>query len=329
VRVLVTGGHGFVGSHLVDVLLARGDRVRCLHRRARTPRALEGKDVEVVRADVRNAAGLEAAFEGVEEVHHLAALTRSSTRREMIETNTGGTVRLLRAAERAGFRGRFVLCSSLAAVGPSADGRPLTGDETPNPLTWYGESKMLAERAARAVRAFPVTIVRPPAVYGPGDRDFLPLFRAAARGWIPQLGTTPVTCSLVHAPDVAEGILAAARSSATAGGAFFVTHPDAVSVTALGAAVLSAVGRSAGRRLRLPRSTLLLLGRGGDIVAQLSGRPGVLNRDRLAEMSGPHWVCSAEPLAEATGWRARTPLEQGLARTAAWYREQGLLAPVR
>ena len=216
-RALVTGGHGFVGSHLVRALLDAGTEVRCAYRRDGRPQALEGLPVEVVRADVRDPVALAAAVEGVDEIHHLAGLTRSRTRAEMLGTNHLGTARILTAARETGFSGRFVLCSSLAAVGPSGDGVPRDVDAPPAPLTWYGESKVLAEAEVRAhAEHFETTIVRPPAVYGPGDEAFLGLFKAVRAGLGPVVGAAHWRYSLVHAADLASGWLAVAR------------HPDMV-----------------------------------------------------------------------------------------------------
>ncbi|MHC5009858.1 MAG: NAD-dependent epimerase/dehydratase family protein, partial [Planctomycetota bacterium] len=107
-RALVTGGHGFVGSHLVERLLADGTAVRCLLRRPGLPAALRDRPVELARGDVRGARAVSAAMEGVDEVFHLAALTRSRTRREMQRTNLGGTLCLLAAAAERRLPGRFV-----------------------------------------------------------------------------------------------------------------------------------------------------------------------------------------------------------------------------
>jgi nucleoside-diphosphate-sugar epimerase len=325
VRVLVTGGHGFVGSHLVSALLSRGDRVRCLVRRDGVPEALRGLDVEVVRGDLSDAARLRAALEGIEEVHHLAALTRSRTRREMLETNAQGTARILAAAADARLPGRFLLCSSLAATAPSPDGAPITEEHPPAPLTWYGESKAAAEALARRYAdRLAVTVVRPPAVYGPRDRDFLALFRTASRGFVPILQGSPQTLSLVYAEDLAEGILAVARASATVGRTYFLAHPEVLPAGRLLEEVHRVVG-GAGRRIVVPRGALRLLAAAGELLSQLTGAPPLLNRQRLREMGGAHWVCSPAAAERDAGWRARVGIAEGFERTHAWYRSRGWL----
>jgi nucleoside-diphosphate-sugar epimerase len=324
VFALVTGGHGFVGSHLVARLLERGDRVRCLYRRPGRPAALEGLDVEIVPGDVREAAALDAALDGVDEVHHLAALTRSRTRAEMLRTNAGGTLNLLAAARRARLAGRFVFCSSQAAAGPSPVDRPLVETDPARPITWYGESKRLGEVATLACRdRLEVTVIRPPAVYGPRDVDFLALFKAAARGFAPLLGTVPRRYSFVYAADLAEGMLRAARSPVAAGRTYFVSNDaEALTTEELVAHVGRAVGRR-GRTVRVPESALRLAAGVGEVVGQLTGRPPLVNRQRMIEASAPAYLCSAAALARDVGFRASTNVAEGTVLTARWYREHG------
>ena len=324
-RVLVTGGHGFIGTHLIRLLLAEGAAVRCLYRRAGRPDALAGLDVEVVRGDVRGRDGLREAVRGVDEIYHLAGLTSALTARAMHQTNATGALHLLDAAEEAGLPGRFVLCSSLASVGPSRPGRPHEEGAVGEPLTWYGSSKRAAELLTleRADR-LPVTIVRPPGVYGPRDTEFLTLFQSAARGLALMPGRPTKCYSLIHAADLAAALCAAARSESTRGGIYFAAHPEVVTLEDLVRAAEDAVGRRT-RRLALPESFLHLFGRVGDLLSQWTGRSSVLGAQRMLEVATGDWVCSSEALARDTGWRARIGIAEGFSQTVAWYREQGLV----
>ncbi len=323
-RVLLTGGHGFVGSHLVRLLVESGDHVRCLSRRPEPPARLQGLPVEIVPGDLGSARGFGPALEGVEEVWHLGALTRARTRSEMLRVNTRGTLALAEAARRAGVR-RFVFCSSLAAVGPSEDGRPLTEEAPLRPRTVYGLSKRLAEEGLFGSQAgLEVVVLRPPAVYGPYDRDLLALFRGAARGVLPVVGGAGRRLSLIYAPDLAEGLLRAGRAPASAGRCWFVTRDPVLTQQALVEGLAAALGRGV-LRLSLPTSAARLLGSLTSLGAQLTGGTPLLTRERVREIGEGHWVCSGEGLAQALGWRARTPLEAGLAATAAWYRQHGWL----
>lgn len=324
VKALVTGAHGFVGSHLVERLMAGGTALRCLARQG-VPERLRGLDVEVAAGDLETGRGLAEAVRGVDEVWHLGALTRSRTRRQMLRVNAAATLALARHAAAAGVQ-RFVFCSSLAAVGPSPDGQPLDEQQPLRPVTTYGRSKQQAEQGLRGLAGdLPWVVVRPPAVYGPRDRDFLALFQAVSRGLLPVLGSPRRRLSLVHVEDLAEGLLAVGRSPAALAGAWFVTADPPVTQAGLAQALAGAVGRTP-RQLSLPASAARLLGACAEALGQLAPRPLLLSRERVAEVGEGHWVCSGEATARAVGWRARLSLPEGLAATARWYRQQGLLA---
>ena len=323
-RVLVTGGHGFVGSHLVRRLLASGSTVRCLVRAGGLPESLRGLPVQVVQGDLTRAETLGPALIGIEEVFHLAARLTAASRREMFETNATGTRRLLEATSAAGTVERFVYCSTLAVCGASGLGAATTEEAPHAPVTWYGASKALAERIVSTFgsRGLPVTIVRPPIVYGPRDRGLLSVFQSVARGWKPLLGRQPKRYSWIYAEDLAEALVVLGRSPATAGKTYLATHPEIVEMETFLDLVASALARSA-RPIRVPDALLGLVAGAADLVAQVTGRPGMLTRDKMAELVPRGWVCSSEAATRDAGWTARTTLASGVPPTVAWYRENG------
>jgi nucleoside-diphosphate-sugar epimerase len=325
VKVLVTGGHGFVGSHLVERLVAGGDEVRCLSRRTGVPERLAGLPVEVVAGDLESGSGLAAAVRGVDEVWHLGALTRSRTRRQMLRVNHEATLALARHAADAGLTGRFVFCSSLAAVGPAVGGQPHEEAAALRPVTTYGQSKRLAEVGLGGLAgSLPWVVVRPPGVYGPRDKDFLGLFQAVARGIAPLLGEPGRRLSLIHVEDLAAGMLAVGRAPGALHRPWFITSDPPVSQSMLVDALAQAVGRRP-RRLSLPTSAARLLGSVSGLAGQLSSGPPLLTRERIAELGEGHWICSGEGAWRVAGWKAGIELGEGLRRTAAWYRAEGLL----
>ena len=188
--VLVTGATGFIGSHLVERLVELGARVRCLVRHSSSLRYLPHEGIELVYGELATGEGLEAAVEGAGVVLHVAGVTKAFSESAHYAGNLRGTENLLRACERqsASVR-RFVHVSSLAAVGPSPDSSPLGEDAEPHPLTWYGRSKLAAEKAVRASSlSWRAVIVRPPLVYGPRDTDVFEVFRTVARGRLLRVG---------------------------------------------------------------------------------------------------------------------------------------------
>lgn len=320
-KALVTGGTGFVGSHLIETLQQHGHTVRAIVRSATRAEALGLRGVEWVPGDLGDEMALRRAVEGVDVVYHVAGLIAARSEVDYFEVNCEGTRRLLEAAAPTG--ARFVLVSSLAAGGPTVAGRPLTGDEPPRPVTRYGRSKLAGEEVVKA-GPLPWTIVRPPAVYGPRDREFFRLFKAASLGVAPIFGAGDQEMSLVFGPDLAEAIAAAGTSAAAVGRSYYAAHP----VVTTHADFVRSIARVMGRRVRMIRIPFLV-GRGAlhisGAVAHLMNRPTVLNADKANEIFQPAWTCDPARLEQDTGWRAAHDLEAGIARTLEWSRRAGWL----
>jgi nucleoside-diphosphate-sugar epimerase len=297
-RVLVTGGHGFLGSHLVDLLLARGFAVRCLLRRGRSEALLGGRPVEVVRGDLRSDEGLADAVRDMDLVFHVAGLVAARTPADFHAVNAAGTGRLAAAVlGHSPTCRRFVLVSSQAAAGPSLDGRPVTEDLPPNPLSHYGRSKLEAELRLAAL-PIPWTVIRPPAIYGPRDLALLPFFAMAARGLAPGLEGPGRRFNLLHARDVARGILLAVEAEGARGRVYFLSDGEGYGYPDVACAMGSAFGRRT-RRVPVP--------------------------DKASELKARLWICSAGRAEHDLGWQPLVPLDEGIRETADWYVQEGLL----
>jgi nucleoside-diphosphate-sugar epimerase len=310
-----------VGSHLVEALADRGDAIAALVRSPARAGALRTLGCRLVEGAIEDEAARLALVDGADVVFHVAGLVAARSEAEFRRVNRDGAAALAAAARAGG--GRLVLVSSLAVTGPSTPGHPVDETSGPGPLTAYGRSKRAGEEAVRAA-GVAFTIVRPPPVYGPRDRAFLALFRAASRGVVPLLGRGVQELTLVHAGDLARALVAAATSPATLGRTYHAGH--AVPVTQRELA--EATGRAVGRRVRcatlpgpLVRGVLGLAG----VAARARGRAPFLDGDKANELLAPGWTCSSEALRRDAGWAAEVPLEQGLAGTARAYRQAGWL----
>lgn len=321
-RAALTGGTGFLGSHLAELLRGRGDEVVCLVRSRERGRRLEALGCRLVPGDLEDAAALSRLVSGAEVVFHLAGLVAARSERELLRVNRDGAGRVARAAREARVR-RLVHISSLSVTGPSAPGR--TPDETsgPGPVSAYGRSKRAGEEAVTAVGG-PVTLIRPPPVYGPRDRELLRVFRLARLGFVPLLGSGRQQLSLIHARDLARALVAASGSATAEGRTYHAAHPDVVTQAELVAAIAGAVGRRPHTLVLPPAVVRGALGLTG-AVARLAGRSTLLTRDKARELLAPAWTCSSTALRRDTGWEARVGLEAGLAETARAYREDGWL----
>lgn len=310
---IVTGATGFVGSHLVDLLLERGWRVSAALRRTSPTRWLDGKPVERLVTDFTRPFRLPPC----DVVFHAAGVIRAFTEREYLEGNRDAALRTFEASDA----GRFVLVSTLAVQGPLPD-----CDETAPcvPVSLYGRSKWEGEHAVWERRGrMPVTVVRPPVVYGPRDLGLLELFKAVAQGIRPVIGG-PKRVSLVHARDLAEGILRAAERPEGANEVFYVSHAEAQGMDAVLRRVERLLGVNA-VELRIPDRVVRGLGALAEFGARLLGKPVMFCRDKAIEMTQPHWVCSPAKAERLLGWKAAVGLEQGLEETLAWYRREGFL----
>jgi nucleoside-diphosphate-sugar epimerase len=321
-KALVTGATGFVGSHLVEALRRRGDEVTVLARSARKAEALQPLGVRVVSGDLRDTAALARAAEGQDEVYHVAGVVAARNEAEFLAANRDGTANVVAAATGAG-RPRLVLVSSMAAGGPSPRDHPLRGDEPPAPVTAYGRSKLAAEQVVRA-SSLPWTIIRPPTVYGPRDHEVLKVFQLVRFGIAPVFGDGTQQLSAVHGADLADALIAAARSGATTGRTYYACHAEVVS----SAELVRYVGEAMGRRpvvIPVPALVGRALLRVTETSARIAGQATILTADKANEFFQPAWTGDPTPLTRDSGWSAARDLRTGLAETYRWYRSAGWL----
>lgn len=323
--VLVTGGTGFIGSHLLERLVALRAHVRCLARKSSSRRYLPGSGVELVYGDLLTGAGLREAATGARIVFHLAGVTKARSIDDYYQGNVQATTNLLRACEEARV-GRFVHVSSLAAAGPSPEGAPLTEDAVPHPVSHYGESKLEAEQTVRAsCLSGEAVIVRPPVVFGPRDTDVYQVLRWAAKGALLQIGAADSHFSSVYVKDLVEGLIAAAVHSDTGGRTYFISNAELVSWRGF-AAIAAELARRRLRVVKVPLAAAYLIAWFAELWGRAAGKPGIVSRDKIAEASHRYWTCTPERARREIGFSAATPLREAVTLTLAWYKEAGWLS---
>jgi nucleoside-diphosphate-sugar epimerase len=322
VRAVVTGGTGFVGSHLVDALLERGDTVTAVVRDVSRAGRLAEQGAQVVPAELDDAGALARSVDGADLVFHVAGVIKAIDQREYFRVNAEGTGRLLDACRQAekGPR-RFVLVSSQAAGGPGWRERPRTEDDEPRPVSPYGRSKLEAERIALAASGdVEVAIVRPCVVYGPRDRAVLPLFKAMRWGLAPRLPNNPPV-SLIHVRDLTDCLIRAADAPAAAGRAYFACGP-AAGIDQLVGMIAAGLGKRP-VSVPVPSVALVAAGIGADVLSRLTRRPRPFGRQKALEMLHTSWWCSGDRAERELGFRARIAHADGLAETTRWYQARG------
>jgi nucleoside-diphosphate-sugar epimerase len=316
--VSVTGATGFLGWQIATELLARGWSVRAVVRPGKA-RALPER-VEIRDAALESEA-LKRAFDGSDVIVHAAGLTRARSDRAFRIVNVEGTRAVVAAANQVG--ARLIHMSSLAAIGPGTADRPAHEDDRPQPLTAYGKSKLASEAVVRSGARVPWTIVRPAAVYGPRDQQFLPLVRLAARGIFPLLSSSATAFTLVYVDDVARATAMAAEEARAAGEAMFIGHRDPQTAYAILRQLAQAVQRPF-RPRRIPPLLLRAAALSGEAAWRLGRRP-VLDLARFAELRADGFVCSVERARALIGFTAETSLAEGFDRTVRYYRSRGLV----
>ena len=325
----VTGGTGFVGSHLVEALLARGyNEVRCLVRDRQ--KWLGPLDITPVRGDLTDVEALWEGLQGVDEVYHVAGITRAEDWDAFYQANVRGTLNLLGAVKQvAPDVNRVLVTSSLAAVGRGADGIA-TEDAPLQPVSRYGRSKAEMEEALHSTHQMPtaywddlpITVVRPPAVYGPRDRDILTFFQAVQSHVCPVVGGgSDPAVSLVHVRDLVAGMIQCATHPDALRDVFFLGSPEPHAWNEVKNASTAALDTWA---VTVPVPSFLVgaVGAASELWGKLSGSYPALNREKAREIRHAATMCSSEKAMHTVGYEPSVALDDGIAETIAWYKEQ-------
>lgn len=326
-NVLLTGANGFVGSHILDRLRAAHVPVVLLLRDSSDTRFIASHldAVEVVRGSVAALEALASVMSRITHVVHCAGATKSLREEGLFDVNREGTANLIRLVNRhAEHIERVVHISSLAAGRPGTADDPAHEDDLPAPVSVYGQSKRAAEEVVLHHCQVDHMILRPAAVYGPRDREFFPLFAAAARGWAPVFGGGRQELSLVFAPDLAEAVWAALTRPYSGGWIVNVASSEIVTTREFAVGLARAFGHR-GRIVSLPWAALRLVCGVQSCWARLVRRPTVLAHGKYRELSSPGWVAETTRLRSLLGDPCSTALAEGFERTREWYRNAGWL----
>jgi nucleoside-diphosphate-sugar epimerase len=328
-KAFVTGGTGFVGSHLVDALLERDVEVTCLVRTpAKLMRLFPSNPPHLVQGDLDNERAILNGLDGADVVYHVAGATAARDRDEFFTINAEGTRRVAEATGHAAPNARFIYVSSLAAAGPTSLGQPLTESVRPRPVSAYGASKLAGEDAVKRT-SLRWTVVRPPAVYGPRDTQFARVFKLARWGFMPLVGGARQELSLVYVADLVSALVALAAKD-VAQRTYFACHREVLTGAQVALTIHDAVQKALAPTKRSRRTPLVVslprwLSRAAframGTAAGIAGRATILSSDKVNELLAEAWTCSPEALERDAGWTAQTPLSHGAFETAVWYRE--------
>lgn len=301
--IALTGATGFIGSQIARKLVTAGWKIKALTRTTSDRSPLAGFDVQWVEGALEDADSLLHLVRGVEAVVHCAGAVRGATQDHFNRVNVDGVARLAHAAGKQHPLPRFLLISSLAAREPD--------------LSFYASSKRQGEAVVAAQAGqMQWAAFRPPAVYGPGDKEMLPLLRWMARGFAFVLGSGINRFSLLYVEDLAEAVLKCLHA-AHLPKAVFELHdgrPDGY----LWQDVIDTVGHLTAKHVRcvpVPLSVLKTVAEFNQRTARVLGYAPMLTPGKLRELRHPDWVCDNTAITRQTGWTPRISLEEGLRRT--------------
>ncbi len=318
-KAFITGGTGFIGSHLVDSLIEHEDysEIRCLVRSS--DKWLKSKDFLRIEGDLHNLSALTKAVRNVDVVFHLAGVVKAQTYQEFERANVEATENLVRIAQKEGVK-KIVILSSLAAAGPSQNG-PVTESDRMLPVSMYGRSKKRMEETIHAIadKDTSVTILRPPAVYGPREDQIFTFFKMVSNHICPIIGDgqTP-KISMVYVGDVIQGILKAADQREPGVRTYFISGEHIHTWEEIRKITTTVLGKKAIPVYVKPRhvkkiATLI------EKTASFFGSYPVLNQDKANELV-LEWTCSIEKAQKELNYKPEYSLAEGISRTIRWYK---------
>jgi len=314
-KIFLTGATGFIGKNLVSHL--QKHELFCLVRSREKFESIKNGNVFPVYGDIREEL---PELPEADVIIHNAAVVRASSK-AYYEVNTAGTAALLEKAKKLKTLKKFIFISSQAVSGPAALDKPaLEGDE-PRPVSDYGKSKAIAERMVRE-SGLPYIILRPAAVYGPGDRDLFVIFKMVKRG-LAFIPTGERHMNFINVKDVCAGI-EKALFSPRVNETFFLAHPEAQTQESFVEAIAEFAGKKC-RLVRVPSSFLKIAGEACALLGFFTRKTALLNPQKVRELLAGHWIVNAERMLGELDFHPSYGLKRGAALTLKWYEDNGWL----
>jgi dihydroflavonol-4-reductase len=322
-RILITGATGFIGSHIAEALHVKGYKIRVLVRKTSKLAWLKDVPVEYVYGDFFSDEGLRAAVDGVDYIVHSAGVTKATGKEGYYRGNHLATRNILGAALQYSPKIRqFIHISSQAAVGPSINGQPVNEQTPYHPLTTYGKSKMEAEKECQLfMPKLPVTIIRPPAVYGPRDKDVFEFFNSVKKGLQPMIGFSHKLVSLIHVKDLVSGIVSTIDKPVAIGQIYFISSERYYNWREVGEITARVMGKRV-LRFSVPVPIVYGIGAVSELVALVTRKPVLLNWEKAKDIVQDAWTCDVSKARKELDFKEKFTLEKGIQNTVEWYRKE-------
>ena len=286
---------------------------------------LKELNVEYRYGDITQPETLNDMVEGMDYIIHSAGVVKARHNDTFFEVNERGTRSLLETvATKCPEVKKVIYISSAAAAGPTINDRPITEDDPPHPVSVYGESKLAGEKTALSFAGkMHVIAIRPPGIYGPGDREIFTFFDIVNKGIRPLIGNVNRKLQLVHVDDLCRGVCMATTGNTVSGEAYFIAEKRAYTMKEL----VDVLAKTAGKKgipIKFPAVIFKIIAFISEFAFKAVGATPMLTRDKARELH-TSWEISTEKAQRAFGFESEIPFERGSRETYAWYRKEGWL----
>lgn len=319
---VVTGGTGFVGSHLVDLLLNKGYEIRCITRKSSDLKWLKDKDVKIFDCGLYNKEALKEVIREADYVYHVAGVVKSKTKEGYFRGNVDTTRTLIEATlESNSNLKRFLVVSSQTVTGPSLDGKPVNEETECRPITTYGKSKWEEEKLVLSFKdKLPITICRAPAVYGERDTEIFIYFKTFSKGLTTTVGFNEKKLSLIHVLDLVNGFYLAATNEKSKGQIYFISSEEFYTWSQINNITSTIIGKKP-IVIKVPHFLVYSIAAVAQFAAMFSSKPATLNIEKAKDITQQFWICDTSKAINELGYHQNISIEEGIRRTIEWYKK--------
>jgi nucleoside-diphosphate-sugar epimerase len=320
---VVTGASGFVGSHLVDRLIKEGHHVKCILRKSSSRKWLDSKPVEIIDTGLFDRDKLKTILKDADYLFHVAGVVKAKHYQDYLNGNVETTRALLETVAEVNPRiKKVVIVSSLTACGPSINGITSTEETIEHPLTRYGKSKLEQEKLAKSfMDRLPITLIRPPAVFGPRDTEIFLVFKTFKAGLMTLIGFDKKELSLVYVEDLVNGIYLAAVSNKSDGQTYFIAAEEINNWIEVSGYLSKALGKKA-INLHLPHFIVYSVAAIAQFFALFSSKAATFNIEKARDFVQNAWTCDVSKAKKELGYSQSISIEEAMIRTADWYKKE-------
>lgn len=318
---VVTGGTGFVGSHLVDLLLEKGFEVRCITRKSSNLRWLQGKNIKIYDCGLNNKEALKDVVKDSDYVFHVAGVVKSKKKEGYFKGNVETTKTLIETILESGASlKRFLVVSSQTVTGPSYDGKPVNEETECRPITTYGKSKLEEEKLVLSYKdKLPITICRAPAVYGERDTEIFIYFKTFSKGLTTTIGFNEKKLSLIHVSDLVNGFYLAATKEISKGQIYFISSEEFYTWPQINDITAKIIGKKP-IVVKVPHFLVYTIAAVAQFAALFSSQPATLNIEKARDITQQYWICDTSKAVRELGYHQNISIEEGIRRTLDWYK---------